>query len=230
MEGCSIGALVLSIQGDDRAPDYHANPRRDITDLVPVTARRILDVGCGQGNCGRLLSQRGHRVAGIELVPEVARQASRSLDEVVCGDVETCRLPWPPASFDAILCADVLEHLLDPWRVLRRLSELLVPQGLLIASVPNIQNWRVIRGLLQGRWDYRARGILDRGHLRFFTRRTLTGLLEQAGLAIVDCRAVWNRTLLRRGLCALTLGWAEHFLARSYLIVGAKRLSHAPAG
>ena len=151
---------------------------------------------------------------------QAAKEAADHLDDVVCGDVETIELPWPDASFDAILCGDVLEHLADPWRTLRRLSALLVPGGLVIASIPNVQNYRMIRGLLRGRWDYRERGLLDFGHLRFFTWRSIVHLFGQADLDIIQAQAGWNRTALRRLLCWLSGGAAERFLARYYLVVG----------
>src|SRR5262249_45374181 len=201
------------VQAGDRPDNYYSSPRTDIADLVPAEARRILEVGCGAGQLGGLLHQRGHYVSGIELMPAAAQEASERLDDVVCGDIESMDLPWADASFDVVLCGDVLEHLADPWRTVRRLAALLVSGGLLIASVPNVQNYRVIRGLIRGRWDYRERGLLDFGHLRFFTWRSIEGLFDQADLRIVQSRAGWNRTLLRRLLCRLSAGAAERFLA-----------------
>jgi SAM-dependent methyltransferase len=129
--------------------------------LVPAGARRVLDVGCGGGELGRLLKRRGHYVAGIELVPAAAERARTILDQVACFDLETDPPPFSPGSFDAIILADVLEHLIDPWRVLKQLVRLLSPGGRVIASVPNLQNWKVLRRLLVGRWRYRERGITD---------------------------------------------------------------------
>jgi SAM-dependent methyltransferase len=218
-----ITGNAAKVQGGNRPLNYYDNTRPEIVALIPRHARRVLDVGCGKGYLGRLLRNRGHHVCGIELIPDVAQQAAAHLHQVVCGDVETCKLPWPAASFDVIVCGDVLEHLQDPWQTARRLASLLTPGGLFIASIPNVQNYRVIWNLIRGRWDYRERGILDHGHLRFFTWRGIEKLFEQAGLQTVSCGARWRPNVLRRVLCWATRGRAERFLARGYLVVGEKK-------
>jgi len=216
-------STATQLQGRDRAAHYYGSARPEVAALVPIAARRVLDIGCGAGALGRLLQTRGHTVAGVELIPAVAAEARLHLAEVVCADVEADELPWPAAAFDAIICADVLEHLTDPWRVLRQLAPLLTPGGQLIASVPNVQNLRIIRDLLRGRWRYRERGILDHGHLRFFTWESLVELFAAADLAVIAKHANYRRTPLRRCLCALSAGQAEPFFARSYLAVGVRR-------
>jgi 2-polyprenyl-3-methyl-5-hydroxy-6-metoxy-1,4-benzoquinol methylase len=215
-------STAAQVQGTNRPANYYDNHRADIAALVPEQARRVLDVGCGAGRLGELLRKRGHEVTGVELIPAIADEAAGRLDSVVCGDIEADDLPWPVESFNAIIAADVLEHLTDPWFVVRRLTRLLIPGGWLIASIPNIQNWRIIRGLLHGRWTYRNRGILDHGHLRFFTRDGITQLFAQAPLEVIRCNAVYRRTLFRRLLCTLSAGRCEPFMARSYHIVGRK--------
>jgi SAM-dependent methyltransferase len=184
-----------------------------------------LEVGCGAGSLGRALKERGHHVTGIELVPQVAERARCHLDVVVTADVETDGLPFPPESFDAVIFADVLEHLIDPWRVLREAANLLTPEGRVIASIPNLQNLDVVRRLLRGRWEYRDRGITDVGHLRFFTLHTIRDLFSQAGLELVHVGHQYRRTWLRRLACLLTAGWAQAFFTRQYLVVGHKKAS-----
>jgi SAM-dependent methyltransferase len=212
-------------QPGGRPCSYYIQARPDVADLVPAECRRVLEIGCGAGELGRLLKQRGHYVAGVELVAEAAETARRHLDQVVTADVEAGGLPFPTGSFDALVFADVLEHLIDPWRVLRETVGLLAPGGRVIASIPNVQNADVIWRLLRGRWDYRERGILDRGHLRFFTLHGIRGLFEQAGLTLehVGCR--YRRTWLREAVCLLTAGVARAFFTRQYLVVGRKAAS-----
>jgi SAM-dependent methyltransferase len=207
-------------QPGGRSDAYYVQTRPEVADLVPPECRRVLEIGCGAGELGRLLKQRGHYVAGVELVPEAAEAARRRLDHVVRADVETDDLPFTPGSFDAVIFADVLEHLIDPWRVLREGAALLSPNGCVVASIPNVQNVDVVWRLLRGRWDYRERGILDRGHLRFFTLHGVRALFEQAGLTVeyVGCR--YRRTLLRETLSFLTAGRMRAFFARQYLVVG----------
>jgi SAM-dependent methyltransferase len=221
MERVLSGAAAQDI---GRPHSYYDQPRQDVADLVPPRCRRVLDVGCAAGEFGSLLRSRGHTVSGIELVPEVADLARRRLDAVATADVEADGFPFPAASFDAIVFADVLEHLVDPWRVLREAVRLLADDGVVVASIPNVQNLDVVRRLLRGRWDYRERGILDVGHLRFFTLHTIRSLFAQAGLEIVHLGHRYRRTWWRELLCLLTLGRARGFFTRQYLVVS--RLRH----
>ena len=208
-----------SVQAGGRATTYYEQARPEVAALVPRDCRRVLEVGCGAGNLGALLSKRGHHVTGLELVPEIADEARDRLDSVVTGNVED-GLPFVPGEFDCVLFADVLEHLVDPWRVLREAAGLLGGDGVVVASVPNVQNLAVLWRLARGRWDYRERGILDRGHLRFFTLATLRDLFDQAGLEIVRVEYRYRRSFWRALLGALTAGRARAFFARQYLVVG----------
>jgi 2-polyprenyl-3-methyl-5-hydroxy-6-metoxy-1,4-benzoquinol methylase len=219
MEALRSGAAV---QAGDRPTTYYTQARPEVAALVPPACRRILDVGCGVGELGCLLRRRGHRVTGIELVAEMAEQARGHLDHVEWADVETHGFPFAPASFDAILFADVLEHLVDPWRILREAVDLLADGGVVVASIPNVQNLDVLRRLLRGRWDYRERGILDRGHLRFFTLHTIRDLFAQAGLTLEHVGHRYRRSLWREMLCLVTAGRARAFFTRQYLVVGRK--------
>lgn len=165
---------------------YYAQARPEVVAMIPETASRILDVGCGTGTLGgRLKTERRIEVIGVEMDPVAAEAAGRVLDRVHRGDIETLVLPYPAGSFDAIITADILEHLRDPWGLLTRLSPLLSPEGRLIACLPNVRHWSVVRGLLEGEWTYLPAGILDRTHLRFFTRRSGQALIESAGLCVI---------------------------------------------
>jgi 2-polyprenyl-3-methyl-5-hydroxy-6-metoxy-1,4-benzoquinol methylase len=212
-----------AIQIGDRPDNYYKANRQDIADLLPPAARRVLEIGCGEGRLGQLLRTRGHYVAGFELVPEIAEKARQNLDEVYCGDIEQTQLALSPESFDALIFADILEHLVDPWKTLKNLARLLRPGGLTIASIPNVQNHRIVRDLLRGKWQYTDSGLMDRGHLRFFTYRQIVALYDGAGLDVIDHRSLYSRNLRRRILLALTFGKIEPFLARQYLVVGRKR-------
>ncbi len=210
-------------QAGARPALYYEQVRPEVAALVPPECRRVLEVGCGAGELGRLLRTRGYHVTGIELVPEMAERARRGLDRVETADVESDGFPFPPASFDAIVFADVLEHLVDPWRVLREAADVLADGGVVVASIPNVQNLDVLRRLLRGRWDYRERGILDRGHLRFFTLHTIRDLFTQAGLTLEHVGHRYRRNWWREMLCLLTVGRARAFWTRQYLVVGRKR-------
>lgn len=147
--------------------------------------KRVLDVGCSTGELARLLVQNGCTVVGIEYDPEAAAKAREVCESVVVGDIEVLKdLPFRPKEFDHILFMDVLEHLRDPGLVLSRLRPFLKNDGTVICSIPNVANLSVRIRLLTGHWDYDEYGILDKTHLRFFTRRTAVALVNGAGLKV----------------------------------------------
>jgi 2-polyprenyl-3-methyl-5-hydroxy-6-metoxy-1,4-benzoquinol methylase len=165
---------------------------RIVLDEVPDGAR-VLDVGCATGYLAAELSRRGCTVDGIEFDPAAAQQARTHCREVTIGDLEA---PATQAEVermltsagvggpDFIICADVLEHLRDPWAILAWLRTLLAPGGRAVISVPNIAHWTGRRALLRGRFDYGDYGLLDRTHLRFFTRASAAELARRAGFAV----------------------------------------------
>lgn len=174
-------------QREAKPPGYYDHARPEIQALVPTSARRILDVGCASGMLGHALKCRQPcTVTGIEYNPQTAETARTRLDFVLDGDAEGAEIldSLSEDYFDCVICADVLEHLRDPARVLRRISQCLRPDGLLIASIPNIRHWSVVQDLLEGRWTYKDEGILDRTHLRFFTKSGICSLLAEAGFQI----------------------------------------------
>jgi 2-polyprenyl-3-methyl-5-hydroxy-6-metoxy-1,4-benzoquinol methylase len=148
------------------------------------TGKRVLEVGCSSGYLARPLRERGNTIVGVELDPQAAREAEQWCERVIVGDVESAALPLEPASFDVVLCGDVVEHLRDPVTVLARLRPLLRPGGALVLSTPNIANWAMRLSLLAGRWRYTDRGFLDRTHVHFFTRATLVEAVEGAGYRV----------------------------------------------
>jgi 2-polyprenyl-3-methyl-5-hydroxy-6-metoxy-1,4-benzoquinol methylase len=165
--------------------NYTHDPRPDIQALLQVRGRRVLDVGCAAGALGSALKDCGAAyVAGIELTGTAAAEAQEVLDAVVEGDLCTAQLPFPPASFDYLVFADVLEHVPDPNGVLARLLPWLAADGRVVVSVPNMRFYVVLLRLILDRWGYTDSGIRDRTHLRIFTRRSLIAMLEGAGLEV----------------------------------------------
>ena len=179
--------------------EYFGNLRSDALSLLPATADCVLEVGCGTGRTLEFLRSSGRcrRTYGVELVPQIAAEASKRVDQIFVGNIEELALPLEPASVNAILCLDVLEHMIDPWTTTRKLGALLCPGGVLLASIPNVQNYRVVLPLLRGRWDYASEGLLDRTHLRFFTRSSAIELMQCSGLVVdrVEVTGVFGRTL-----------------------------------
>jgi methionine biosynthesis protein MetW len=150
------------------------------------SGERILDVGCGNGEIARLMKERGCAVIGIELAPEKAAKARAYCEEVLVGNVESMPLPFEPQSFDVLVLSNILEHLRDPVATLHRLAPLLRPGGRALVDLPNVAHWGIRLRLLRGRWDYEDAGILDRTHLRFYTRKTAREMLDQAGFEVLE--------------------------------------------
>jgi 2-polyprenyl-3-methyl-5-hydroxy-6-metoxy-1,4-benzoquinol methylase len=205
---------------------YFTRERAEIIPHLPVGPLRLLDVGCGAG--GVLATVKSVRdvawAAGIEIVPDAAAIARDRFDLLLEGDVSAMLAQGDIAlgSLDLILCLDVLEHLVDPWDAVRRLSPLLKPEGRLIVSVPNIRNWKFIwRLLTRGDFRYRDAGLLDRTHLRFFVKETAVALAESGGLRTVHAGSAtrYGPWELRRMLIAVTGGRAETLIAKQFLIV-----------
>jgi 2-polyprenyl-3-methyl-5-hydroxy-6-metoxy-1,4-benzoquinol methylase len=158
----------------------HEIVRRRIRSLPP--GLRLLDLGAAGGHLGRAVRDRCSYLAGVEPDKNLSNSARegyddwRAVDALNAGDWET--------PFDVVVCADVLEHLVQPETLLDRVRWWLKPGGLLLASLPNIANISVRLALLFGHFRYTERGILDRTHLSFYTRASATQLLETNGYAI----------------------------------------------
>jgi 2-polyprenyl-3-methyl-5-hydroxy-6-metoxy-1,4-benzoquinol methylase len=147
----------------------------------------VLDVGCGYATTSARIETMGNRVTGIESSPQAVAVARRRLAEVVELDLQQIDDVWAALGarrFDAILFADVLEHLAWPVESLRQYAEFLKPGGFVMVSLPNVGLWSVRLAHLFGRFEYQDTGVLDRTHLRFFTRRSARHMMEEAGLRI----------------------------------------------
>jgi 2-polyprenyl-3-methyl-5-hydroxy-6-metoxy-1,4-benzoquinol methylase len=223
--GLPDDAFTQAVDAAQSRAKYSFYVRQDILDVIPADAKVVIDVGCAAGVLGGALKQQrpGIQVRGVEIFPEAAARAREVLDDVHCGSAET-PLPdaWPRP--DCVVFADVLEHLPDPWAVLRRYRAMLGPGGRVVVSVPNVAHRSVVEGLLRGRFDYVDAGILDRTHLRFFTRASAIDLLESTGFKVEQVRRNLDRVTQPRWLrVAIRLGVLSAFLediqAVQFLIV-----------
>ncbi|MET0850347.1 MAG: class I SAM-dependent methyltransferase [Candidatus Rokuibacteriota bacterium] len=156
--------------------------------LGPGGGRRVLDVGAADGFLSERLAASGWRVTALERDARQAAAAGGRAHTLVVADLEQ-GVPALPGPFEAIVCGDVLEHLSDPLGVLRGLTGHLAPDGVVLVSVPNVAHLWIRLSLLAGRFEYTDRGILDRTHLRHFTRRTFVEMLRDAGLAVSELTA-----------------------------------------
>ena len=172
-------------------PDAEDNSHASTLDMVGYN-KRVLEVGCATGYFTKALSDRGCQVVGIELDPEAAAIAEKWAERVVIGNLDAGTL-WSELEreqFDAITFGDVLEHLRDPLATLRAAVRTLKPSGIVAISVPNIAHGDVRMTLLNGDFPYSDKGLLDRTHVHFFTKRALDEMIKEAGLVLVETRRV----------------------------------------
>jgi 2-polyprenyl-3-methyl-5-hydroxy-6-metoxy-1,4-benzoquinol methylase len=154
---------------------------------------RVLDVGCGFATTSERIQKIGNEVTGIESSAAACTVAAKRVSRVVQADLQDADLG--DEQFDLVIFADVLEHVPWPVGVLRRYLQWVKPGGSVIVSLPNVGLWSVRFAHLFGRWEYEETGVLDRTHLRFFTRKSARWLLEQAQLDPV--RVTYNPGLVR---------------------------------
>lgn len=200
---------------------YYASDRLDMITLIPDDVMRVLDVGCGHGNMAkRLKSERDIEVIGIEKEGRAVNTAKDNVDKLIIGDVEDLKLPFEQGYFDCIVYGDILEHLKEPWKVLKKHTYFLRKGGYCMASIPNISHYSVIKGLMNNKWEYTASGIMDETHLRFFTLEGIRRMFKDAGYAIEEekryIRASKSKKLLNKLLC----GRIEHLLTEQYIVKG----------
>jgi 2-polyprenyl-3-methyl-5-hydroxy-6-metoxy-1,4-benzoquinol methylase len=203
----------------NKPESYYGVVRWEIVDRIPGHTKTMLDVGCGYGDTGVAAKSRLGEitVVGLEYFEPAAEVASKRLDRVYCGDVESMDLDFPDGHFDCIVCADVLEHTRDPWLVLSRLRTKLAPSGVLVVSLPNIRNMHPLWDILRDRFEYQDHGILDRTHLRFFTLHTMRKMLESTGFEITSIGHNRYHSWKYNLLVGLTLGLLYPFTIYQHL-------------
>lgn len=181
-------------------PGYSMNVRSELLDLLDQPdelSLRVLEVGCACG--GTLLQIKNQypyaELHGIELNENAAKNG-KSFARVIAANIETAVLPYREGYFHYIILADVLEHLQDPWKTLANLYKYLAPNGKILASIPNIMHFSVIKSLLNGSWTYVDSGLLDKTHLRFFTLNEIHKMFHEAGFSKVRygvCQALCSK-------------------------------------
>ncbi|MBF0105217.1 MAG: class I SAM-dependent methyltransferase [Deltaproteobacteria bacterium] len=211
----------------EKPQEYFEHPRTEILPLLPDFRGKVLDVGCGTGATLHWLQsiQRCGETYGIELFEESGSKAKEKVDHVIVGNIEQQGCLFDNERFDLILCLDVLEHLVDPWQVLENLvNNNLAENGIVIACVPNVRMYAVLFPLIfRGEFRYQRTGVLDKTHLRFFTKKTAIELFTSSGLAVekvlsnpVDVSGK-KKTVNR-----LTFGLFYEYLTQQFMIRGSK--------
>jgi len=167
----------------ESAYSSHSAIKRFANKTDQSSIARLLDVGCAQGDLAIQFLELGYDVTGIEPHPSWAQEARRKGLNVIEGSLEDSNLQLV-GPFDVIILGDVLEHLENPSRALQSLLAVTNQGSQIIISVPNVAHFSVRMMLSVGIWDYTDRGILDRTHLRFFTKKTIFKLCKENGLSI----------------------------------------------
>jgi SAM-dependent methyltransferase len=209
--------------------DYFGNARMDLIGLLPKGDNKVLEIGCGTGSTGQKLKSEGKasEVIGVEIMAWAAKEAEGKFDKVICGDIEIIDLPFEKDYFDYVIAGDVFEHLGDPWAVLRKISFFIKKDGYVVASIPNIRHWHIIRDIvLKGEWSYEKQGILDETHLRFFTKKSIIKLFENNGFETIEILPIFKLVSQKSKswfFDKLTFGIFEEFIVRQYMIKAKKQ-------
>lgn len=205
---------------------YFIHQRPEILALVKLPIRKALDIGCGAAHFSAALKAKsGAEVWGVEPVATAAAEAEQKLDKVLVGVYEAVADELPLAHFDAIFFNDVLEHMTDPYTVLGQVGKHLDANGRLYASIPNVLFIESMLEVLKTRdWRYRDAGILDATHFRFFTRKSIIRMFNEAGWeieAIHPLNAVnsWKWRLANK----LTGGYFTDFLPMQFGVIARKK-------
>lgn len=172
---------------ENKPVGYYDNVRHEMLKYLPQDAKKIIDIGCGNGAFAAIVKEKNKaEVWGIELMEEEAKIALTVLDKVFTGPCEQFIEDLPDGYFDVIYFNDVLEHLSDPYSVLDILKAKLSKGGVIISSIPNVRFYRTFSKVVFGKdWKYDEFGIMDKTHLRFFTGKSIRRMYEDLGYSIV---------------------------------------------
>lgn len=179
--------------------EYYTRVNQALLSAIPVNAKRILEIGCGSGALGTFYKSEKNNSCeywGVEYVEDAAKAASKNLNTVINGSIEDEEVykKLPKDHFDVLVFGDVLEHLREPWDVLRRLTENMRPGAICVACIPNILHWTIFKNMLGGNWKYEDSGLMDRTHLRFFSRKSMVELFNGNGWRTVEQQPRYNLT------------------------------------
>ncbi|MEZ0542591.1 class I SAM-dependent methyltransferase [Fibrella arboris] len=212
---------------EQKQTNYFSQVREDLIGQIPHSpTTRLLEIGAG--GCDTLVAVKERKLAsevfGVELFSiENSNQQNPLIDKLFIGNIEQTLPDFPIGYFDIILCGDVLEHLVDPWSTVQKISRFLKKGGLIIISCPNIReiiNWSRI--LVTGRFQYETSGIMDKTHLRFFCKKDLIEMMTTSELEPVRAIDNYFITPRRKKFRLLHLGILDPFLAPQTIVVSKK--------
>ncbi len=209
---------------EDKDLDYFSLEREIFKTNITSKNLKILDVGCGSGNLGHyFITQQNCEVHGIEINKNAYSKAKVKLHKVIHANIETENLEFKEDCFDVIILGDVLEHLVNPQKVLIKLHKHLAPSGTIFITTPNVKHWSVSLNLIfKDNWDYKEWGILDYTHLRFFTRSSVIKMLKSLNFNTFNVEWHIQSPSKSSKFNKLTLNIFKGFLA-SHLIIKIKK-------
>ncbi|MCK9223784.1 MAG: class I SAM-dependent methyltransferase [Candidatus Muirbacterium halophilum] len=210
--------------------NYYSSIRNDIIKYIPKKVKNILEIGAGTGNTLLKIKELdlAENVYGIEILKiENSNQTNPIIKEFIIGDIEKLNLNFENNFFDIIIAGDVLEHLVNPWKTISYLSKFLKKDGLIISSIPNIRNYKVLKDIFfKGSFTYQESGILDKTHLRFFCKKNIIDLFKKSNFSIIKIES--NRTKsqykfrLKNILSWITFGYLNNFFIKQYFVIAKK--------
>lgn len=187
--GTATNKLARLMRSTTITPVYAPNTRTEMLQFITNTPRRTLEIGCREGDFSRVLKERfcNPETWGIEPDPSIRTDiANANLDHFIPDYFPQCVEKLGNHKFDAIILNDVLEHMYDPWSALDTAHELLDENGVIVVSLPNIRNTKVIRELIfKNDFRYTTSGILDISHIRFFTTKSMLRMFRETGFQIL---------------------------------------------
>lgn len=216
--------MAKSKRGGD-VDTYYVADRLEMIKLLPANAERILELGCGLGAFGAAVKRkRGAEYWAIEYNSTVAKTAEQVLDRVLVGDADELIPDLPDDYFDAVVCNDVLEHLSYPGKTLERLRPKLCAKGVVVSSIPNIRYLPALsRIVFQRDFPAEDEGIFDRTHLRFFTRKSIRRMFDEAGYDMTSMKGINMANPASVTLALVTLGYFWDGVWMQYACVASPR-------
>lgn len=198
---------------------YYQGERSEMLEFIPADAKRILEVGCGEGGFSAFLKEKlGAEIWGIEINETAGKKAEKIFHKLFIGDAFSLLGELPDQYFDCIIFNDVIEHMVDPYSLLYKIKSKLSKTGVIASSIPNVRHYNTLFSLVfKKQWRYEDAGVLDRTHLRFFTGKSIREMFDEQGYDIIKMKGL-NRSTHRtiNIVNILSLGWLSDTLYLQY--------------
>lgn len=196
----------------------HTRLKRLMNLVGNISGKKVLDIGCARGYVGSRIKALGNYVVGVDISESAAREAEKVLDKIYIFDLEGS---WPDLGdkFDLAILPEILEHVFDPVEVLKKINSQLKDGGEIIITTPNIITWTNRASILSGNFEYTEQGLMDFGHIRFFTYKYLNKVLKDSGFTIIK----ENHIIFPGKLTKLLKPWPSLF-ATQFIIKARKNV------